>query len=151
MKSGRVGFAKEGEAPAGPKLVRNTRLGGSLALPLHQKLVRNTRLGRSLALPALGWHIAWYHVLRRMELMMYFPIAIHKDADSDYGVTVPDLPVCFSAGSTIDEAMLMAREAIELHLDVLIEDGREVPVPSDIESLRSNPDLVDAIWAIVSI
>ena len=105
MKSGRVGFAKEGEAPAGPTLVRNTRLGGSLALP------------------ALGWHIAWHHVLRRMELMMYFPIAIHKDADSDYGVTVPDLPVCFSAGSTIDEAMLMAREAIDLHLEVFHEDG----------------------------
>jgi predicted RNase H-like HicB family nuclease len=40
-----------------------------------------------------------------MEMTMYFPIAIHKDPDSDYGVTVPDLPGCFSAGSTIDEAI----------------------------------------------
>lgn len=81
---------------------------------------------------------------------MYFPIAIHKDPGSDYGVTVPDLPGCFSAGSTIDEAMLMAREAIELYLDTLIEDGREIPEPSEIESLRDKPDFADAIWAIVS-
>lgn len=82
---------------------------------------------------------------------MNFPIVIHKDPDSDYGVTVPDLPGCFSAWSTIDEAMLMAREAIELYLDTLVDDGREVPAPSDIESLRGNPDFADAIWAIVSV
>jgi predicted RNase H-like HicB family nuclease len=81
---------------------------------------------------------------------MYFPIAIHKDPGSDYGVTVPDLPGCFSAGSTIDEAMLMAREAIELYLDTLVEDGREIPIPSEIETLRGNPEYADAIWAIVS-
>jgi predicted RNase H-like HicB family nuclease len=81
---------------------------------------------------------------------MYFPIAIHKDPDSDYGVSVPDLPGCISAGSTIDEAMLMAREAIELHLEGLVEDGQEIPIPSDIETLRGNPDHSDAIWAIVS-
>lgn len=81
---------------------------------------------------------------------MYFPIAIHKDPGSDYGVTVPDLPGCFSAGSTIDEAMLMAREAIELYLDTLVADGREIPTPSDIETLQKNPEFADAIWAIVS-
>ncbi|HWE03981.1 MAG TPA: type II toxin-antitoxin system HicB family antitoxin [Tepidisphaeraceae bacterium] len=81
---------------------------------------------------------------------MYSAIAIHKDPDSDYGVTVPDLPGCFSAGSTVDEAMLMAREAIELYIEVLVDDGRAVPTPSDIESLRKNPDLADAIWAFVS-
>jgi len=85
-----------------------------------------------------------------MELTMYFPIAIHKDPDSDYGVTVPDLPACFSAGSTIDVAMLMAREAIELYLDTLVEDGQKIPTPSDIETLRTNPDFADAIWAIVA-
>ncbi|MBC7785437.1 MAG: type II toxin-antitoxin system HicB family antitoxin [Burkholderiales bacterium] len=81
---------------------------------------------------------------------MYYPIAIHKDSGSDYGVTVPDLPGCFSAGSTVDEAMLMAREAIELYLDTLVEDGREVPVASDIELIRSRPEFADAIWAYVS-
>ena len=80
---------------------------------------------------------------------MYFPIVIHKDPDSDYGVTVPDLPGCFSAGSTIDEALWMAREAIELYLEVLVEDGREIPDASSVEDLRKNPDYADGIWAIV--
>lgn len=82
---------------------------------------------------------------------MNYPIAIHKDPGSDYGVTVPDLPGCFSAGSTIDEALLMAREAIELHTQSLLEDGLEIPAPSDIEKLRQLPDFADAIWAIVSV
>lgn len=82
---------------------------------------------------------------------MYFPIAIHKDPDSDYGVTVPDLPGCFSAGSTVDEAMLMAREAIELYLDTLVEGGRELPMPSDIEALKAKQDYADAMWAFVSV
>jgi predicted RNase H-like HicB family nuclease len=82
---------------------------------------------------------------------MHFPIAIHKDPDSDYGVTVPDLPGCFSAGSTVDEAMLMAREAIELYIETLIEDGREVPEPSAVEILKSRPEYTDATWALVTV
>ena len=49
---------------------------------------------------------------------MNFPVVIHKAKDSDYGVTVPDLPGCFSAGRTVDEAFEMAKEAIELHLEI---------------------------------
>lgn len=82
---------------------------------------------------------------------MYFPIAIHKDPDSDYGVTVPDLPGCFSAGSTIDETMLMAREAIELYIDTLVDDGRSIPEPTDIETLQKVPQYAGAIWAIITI
>ena len=35
---------------------------------------------------------------------MRYPIVIHKDPESCYGVTVPDLPGCFSAGNTVEEA-----------------------------------------------
>ena len=70
---------------------------------------------------------------------MNYSIAIHKDEDSDYGVIVPDLPGCFSAGRTIDEAIDMAREAIELHLEGLIERGEALPPPMAIEEHRSSP------------
>jgi predicted RNase H-like HicB family nuclease len=81
---------------------------------------------------------------------MNFLIAIHKDPDSDYGVSVPDLPGCISAGSTFSEALSMAKEAIELHLDGLREDGRPLPVPStDIEAFRNDDVYDDAIWALV--
>ena len=82
---------------------------------------------------------------------MEYPIVIHKDKDSDYGVTVPDLPGCFSAGSTIDEAIEMAREAIELHLEGLIEDGELVPRPQPIEAHRDKREYHDGVWAVVSI
>jgi predicted RNase H-like HicB family nuclease len=82
---------------------------------------------------------------------MNFPIVIHKDKHSDYGVTVPDLPGCFSAGRTLDEAMEMAEEAIELHLEGLIEDGRPIPRPKRIEDHRKNRDYADGTWAVVSV
>jgi HicB_like antitoxin of bacterial toxin-antitoxin system len=37
---------------------------------------------------------------------MRYPVVVHKDPDSDYGVTVPDLPGCFSAGETLPERVL---------------------------------------------
>ena len=82
---------------------------------------------------------------------MIYPIVIHKDADSDYGVTVPDLPGCFSAGETIEEALEMAREAIELHMEGLIADGLPVPPPGRIEQHRRNPDYADGTWAVVEV
>ncbi|MBE3071000.1 MAG: type II toxin-antitoxin system HicB family antitoxin [Planctomycetes bacterium] len=82
---------------------------------------------------------------------MNYPIVIHKDRDSDYGVTVPDLPGCFTAGSTLDEALAMAREAVELHLEGLIEHGEAVPRPGAMEDHRHNPDYKGGVWAVVSV
>ena len=82
---------------------------------------------------------------------MNYPIVIHKDRRSDFGVTVPDLPGCFSAGRTIDEALEMAREAIELHLEGIIEDGGVAPLPTSLEKLRHNPDYADGTWALVTV
>ena len=48
---------------------------------------------------------------------MRYPIVVHTDDGSSYGVTVPDLPGCFSAGDTLDEAFEMAREAIFGHIE----------------------------------
>jgi predicted RNase H-like HicB family nuclease len=86
-----------------------------------------------------------------MDKVMNYPIVIHKDKDSDYGVVVPDLPGCFSAGKTLDEALVMAKEAIELHLEGLVEEGQPVPEPGRIEDYRSRSDLKGGIWATVSI
>ncbi|MEQ8844399.1 MAG: type II toxin-antitoxin system HicB family antitoxin [Phycisphaerales bacterium] len=82
---------------------------------------------------------------------MHYAIAIHKDADSDYGVSVPDLPGCISAGESIEDAIAMAREAIELHLIGLIEEGGFPPEPTRIEQWRAHPDYAGATWAVVRI
>jgi len=82
---------------------------------------------------------------------MRYPVVIHKDRKSDYGVTVPDLPGCFSAGSTMDEALNMAREAIELHLEGLIEEELPIPDGSPIERHKRNPDYKGGVWAVVEV
>ena len=51
---------------------------------------------------------------------MKYPVVIHKDENSDYGVTFPDLPGCFSAGDTIEEALANAQEAAECHIEGIL-------------------------------
>lgn len=80
---------------------------------------------------------------------MRYPIVIHKDKNSDYGVTVPDLPGCFSAGETLDEALEMAREAVECHIEGLLLDGEALPVVHPIEHHQRNPEYANGVWALV--
>ena len=59
---------------------------------------------------------------------MKFIVAIEPATKkSAFGVVVPDLPGCFSAGETLDEAIQNAQEAIDLHCETLIEDGLDIP------------------------
>jgi len=82
---------------------------------------------------------------------MRYPILIHKDKGSSYGVTVPDLPGCFSAGDTLDEAFAMAREAIECHIEGLLMDGDAIPDLRPIQNHLSNPDLAEGVWALIDV
>lgn len=83
---------------------------------------------------------------------MYIPVVIHKDADTDYGVTVPDIPGCYSAGFTVDEALQNAKEAILFHIEGLIEDGiyHELKF-SDIEALRTYDEYRDGMFSLVDV
>ena len=82
---------------------------------------------------------------------MNYPVVIHKDTDSDYGVTVPDLPGCFSVGRTMDDALTNAAEAIITHVEGLLLDREPVPEPTKIESHQANADYSDGIWAMVTV
>jgi predicted RNase H-like HicB family nuclease len=62
---------------------------------------------------------------------------IHKDPESDYGASFPDLPGCVTAGRTLDEAREMAVEALALHLEGLPRMAR--PCRSRRRSRRSWP------------
>ena len=61
--------------------------------------------------------------------MRHFIALIHKDADSDFGVSFPDLPGVISAGSTLDEARAMAIEALAFHLEGMAQSGEPIPEP----------------------
>jgi len=82
---------------------------------------------------------------------MNYPVVIHKDKNSDFGVTVPDLPGCFSAGETMEEALENVREAILCHAEGLIIDGEPVPQPLSIDIHRKNESYKDGIWALVNV
>jgi predicted RNase H-like HicB family nuclease len=74
---------------------------------------------------------------------------IHKDTDSDYGVSFPDFPGCVSAGVTLDEARAGAEEALALHLEGMIEDGEPVPDPTSLEKIMANPENRDGVAILV--
>jgi predicted RNase H-like HicB family nuclease len=58
-----------------------------------------------------------------------YTIILHRGEDQGgFWVTVPALPGCVSQGETIEEAIAMAREAIELHIKGILEDGEPLPV-----------------------
>ena len=80
---------------------------------------------------------------------MKFPVVLHKDADSDYGVTVPDVPGCFSAGATVSEALENAQEALALHFEGLVADGDALPQAQEVDVHLANPDYAGGVWAVV--
>lgn len=83
---------------------------------------------------------------------MRYPIAIEPGDDTRaWGVVVPDLPGCFSAGDILDEAIEHARKAIELHIDGLLDDGEAVPPARPISAHQGKPEFVGWIWAVVEI
>lgn len=80
---------------------------------------------------------------------MKYPVVIHKDPNSDYGVTVPDVPGCFSAGETMSEALDNIHEALALHFEGLVADGEPLPQPQEVDAHLANPDYTGGVWALV--
>lgn len=82
---------------------------------------------------------------------MQYPVVLHTEDGVSYGVTVPDLPGCFSAGDSFDDALTSVREAIALHLFGLAEDGEAPPAPQPVVVHQANPDYADGVWAVVEV
>ncbi|HXE08253.1 MAG TPA: type II toxin-antitoxin system HicB family antitoxin [Acidobacteriaceae bacterium] len=80
-----------------------------------------------------------------MEYIAY----LHKDKNSDFGVSFPDLPGCATAGRTLEEARRMAAEALQLHLAEMLEDGTELPDPSTLDQLAGDPAMRGAVAFLV--
>ncbi|CDZ69480.1 DNA-binding protein, CopG family [Neorhizobium galegae bv. orientalis] len=76
---------------------------------------------------------------------------IHKNAESDYGVSFPDFPGVVTAGATLDEARHMAEEALAFHVEGMVEDGETIPEPSSLESVMTNPDNLDGVAILVTL
>jgi len=60
---------------------------------------------------------------------MEYLVVVEK-GETSYGAYVPDLPGCVAVGETRREVLKLIREAIELHIDALREQGDPVPPPT---------------------
>jgi predicted RNase H-like HicB family nuclease len=60
---------------------------------------------------------------------------VFERSQTGYGAHVPDLPGCVAAAATLEEAEKLIREAIELHLDGMREDGDAIPAPTTIAEM----------------
>ena len=81
--------------------------------------------------------------------MRQYIALIHKDANSDYGVSFPDLPGVISAGRTLDEARDMAAEALAFHLEGMQADGEPLPEPSSLEDIMAIAEHRNAVAALI--
>ena len=76
---------------------------------------------------------------------------IHKDVDSDFGVSFPDFPGVITAGTTLDDARAMAEEALLFHIEGIVEDGQTIPEPSTLEQIMSDPENRTGVAMLVSV
>ena len=77
--------------------------------------------------------------------MRQYIALIHKDTNSDCGVSFPDFPGLATAGTDLDDARRMAEEALALPIDGTQEDGEAIPEPSSLETTMSDRETEAAL------
>ena len=75
----------------------------------------------------------------------HYVAVVEKDADSAFGVWFPDVEGCFSAGDTLDEAVVNAGTALRQHAEALQSAGRDVPNARDVEAVLHDKDVKAAV------
>src|SRR5271165_6167077 len=84
--------------------------------------------------------------------MIHYAVAIEPGTEATaWGTTVPDLPGCFSAGDTIEEAFKNTQQSAEAWIDAVIEDGGAIPAPRPMVEHYANPEFAGWTWAVLQI
>ena len=83
---------------------------------------------------------------------MRYPVAIETGNKTEaFGVVVPDLPGCFSAGDTLDEALTAAEEAAAAWIDATLDAGGAIPAPSNLDKLRDNREYAGWTFGVITL
>lgn len=82
-------------------------------------------------------------------MIRYYIGVVHKSEGSCFGVSFPDWPGCISGGDTLQEAAVLAHEALALALEGVLEDGEMVPEARGLDAVRADPDWSDGDAYIV--
>jgi predicted RNase H-like HicB family nuclease len=81
--------------------------------------------------------------------MRSYVALIHKDAESDWGVSFPDFPGVVTAGKTVEEARALAEEALAFHIEGMVADGEVIPAPASFEAVMQERENRGAIAVLV--
>ena len=76
---------------------------------------------------------------------------LRKDDDSDFSVDFPDFPGCVTAGSSLDIARQRALEALQFHIDGMVEDDADIPAPSSLAAIMGDGANRDAVAILVDV
>lgn len=83
---------------------------------------------------------------------MRYPIAIEPGTEATaFGVVVPDLPGCFSAGDSFEEAMAGVEEAAAAWIDAALDAGEAIPAPSTLDAVSANPAYAGWTFSVVTL
>ena len=69
-----------------------------------------------------------------MKDLYFFPAVFHS-AEDGISITFPDLPGCLPCAQTMEEAFANAKEALQLHVFGMEEDGEDIPIPSQVTAI----------------
>ncbi len=80
---------------------------------------------------------------------MLYPVYVHLgDKQTAHGVTIPDLPGCYSAADSWDELPAKIQEAVELYFEG---EDLDIPEPTPLEELAHQPEYEGGVWMMVDI
>ena len=79
--------------------------------------------------------------------MIHYVAIVEEEAGKAVGIWFPDLPGCFSAGDTLDEALINAREALTLYAEAIEGAPASMPIPRTLTALKADPDVAPDLAA----
>jgi predicted RNase H-like HicB family nuclease len=76
---------------------------------------------------------------------------LRKEPNGNCGAGFPDFPGCVTAGQSLEEVRRMAAEALELHIEGMLEGGEPIPEPSTLDAITTNPENRNAVAFLVEV
>lgn len=72
-------------------------------------------------------------------MLFCYPAVFHREND-EYWVEFPDLEGCHTFGSSVNETLQNAQEALSSHLLTMLEAGDDLPAPRDLSAIAAPDD-----------
>lgn len=74
----------------------------------------------------------------------YYTAIVERNAADGFSAFFPDVPGCTTGGATMEEVASSAEEALALHFDSMLKDGDDIPDPTPMEQIPTEPDVPEA-------